>query len=158
MESCSYTIGHFRFSNRFVFCFSCLFVNSRLLIEWYRQTKESKYLSCLKSLINTSQQRAEPNCHKSDLICLANEGISRNSFRADKISENYLIIVIIPSFTLDSIYSINASGAEEMPETNNSNQDGYYKRGRGFEVWTKLNNSVPWRDLNSGVRVTSPAL
>ena len=67
-------------------------------------------------------------------------------------------MIIITLFNLSSIYSTNASGAEEMPETNNSNQDGYYKRGRGFEVWSKLNNSVPWRDLNSGVRVTSPAL
>ena len=30
--------------------------------------------------------------------------------------------VIIPLFTLGSIYSTNASGAEQMSETNNSNQ------------------------------------
>ena len=29
--------------------------------------------------------------------------------------------VIIPLFTLGSIYSTNASGAKQMPETNNSN-------------------------------------
>ena len=28
----------------------------------------------------------------------------------------------MPLFTLGSIYSTNASGAEQMPETNNSNQ------------------------------------
>ena len=33
-----------------------------------------------------------------------------------------LIIIIIPLFTLGSVYSTNASGAEQMPETNNSNQ------------------------------------
>ena len=64
--------------------------------------------------------------------------------------EDHTIIIIITLFNLSSIYSTNASGAEQMPETNNSNQDGYYKRGRGFEVGTNLNNSVPQRDLNSG--------
>ena len=33
-----------------------------------------------------------------------------------------IIIIIIPLFTLGSIYSTNASGAEQMPEINNSNQ------------------------------------
>ena len=33
-----------------------------------------------------------------------------------------IIITIILLFTLGSIYSTNASGAEQMPETNNSNQ------------------------------------
>ena len=33
-----------------------------------------------------------------------------------------IIIIIIPLFTLGSIYSTNASGAEQMPGTNNSNQ------------------------------------
>ena len=32
-----------------------------------------------------------------------------------------IIIIIIPLFTLGSIYSTNASAAEQMPETNNSN-------------------------------------
>ena len=64
--------------------------------------------------------------------------------------EDYTIIIIITLFNLSSIYSTNASEAEQMPERNNSNQDGYYKRGPGFEVGTNLNNSVPWRDLNSG--------
>ena len=32
-----------------------------------------------------------------------------------------IIILIIPLFTLGSIYSTSASGAEQMPETNNSN-------------------------------------
>ena len=37
---------------------------------------------------------------------------------------NYFIYftIIIPLFTLGSIYSTNASRAEQMPETNNSNQ------------------------------------
>ena len=30
-------------------------------------------------------------------------------------------IIIIPLYTLGSIYSTNASGAEQIPETNNSN-------------------------------------
>ena len=166
MESCSYTTGHFRFSIRFVFCFSCLFVISRFLIEWYRQTKKSKYLGCLKSLINTSQQRAAPNCNKSDLICLANEGISRNRFRSDKISENYLIIVTIPSLTLSSIYSINASVAEQFlkqiriqikhnrvknPNWPEANHLAFRKLGRGFELGTTENksNQRSGRDLNS---------
>ena len=33
-----------------------------------------------------------------------------------------LSIYIIPLFTLSSFYSTNASGAEQAPETNNSNQ------------------------------------
>ena len=33
-----------------------------------------------------------------------------------------IIIIIIPLFTLGSVYSTNASGAEQMPEANNSNQ------------------------------------
>ena len=33
-----------------------------------------------------------------------------------------LSIYIIQLFTLSSIYSTNASGAEQMPETNDSNQ------------------------------------
>ena len=32
-----------------------------------------------------------------------------------------IIITIIPLFTLRSVYSTNVSGAEQMPETNNSN-------------------------------------
>ena len=32
-----------------------------------------------------------------------------------------IIILIIPLYTLGSIYSTNASGAEQIPETNNSN-------------------------------------
>ena len=32
-----------------------------------------------------------------------------------------IIIIIIPLITLGSIYSTNASGAEQLPETNNSN-------------------------------------
>ena len=31
------------------------------------------------------------------------------------------MIIIIPLFTLGSIYSTNASGAEQMPETSDSN-------------------------------------
>ena len=33
-----------------------------------------------------------------------------------------IIIIIIPVFAIGSIYSTNAGGAEQMPETNNSNQ------------------------------------
>ena len=33
-----------------------------------------------------------------------------------------IIIIIIPLFTLGSVYSTNTSGAEQMPEANNSNQ------------------------------------
>jgi len=114
MESCSYTTGHFRFSIRFLFLF---FLFVRYLPLPARMISTNK-----KDQIFKLSEATAPNCNKSDLICFANEGISRNRFRADKISENYLIIVIIPSFTLDSIYSINASGAEQMPETNNLNQ------------------------------------
>ena len=32
-----------------------------------------------------------------------------------------IIIIIIPLFTLNNIYSTNVSGAEQIPETNNSN-------------------------------------
>ena len=32
-----------------------------------------------------------------------------------------ITIIIIPLYTLGSIYSTNASGAEQIPETNNSN-------------------------------------
>ena len=32
-----------------------------------------------------------------------------------------IIIIIIPLYTLGSIYSTNASGATQIPETNNSN-------------------------------------
>ena len=32
-----------------------------------------------------------------------------------------MMMMIIPLFTLGSIYSTNVSGAEQMPETNNSN-------------------------------------
>ena len=32
-----------------------------------------------------------------------------------------IIILIIPLYTLGSIYSTNASGAQQIPETNNSN-------------------------------------
>ena len=32
-----------------------------------------------------------------------------------------LLLLLIPLFTLGSIYSTNASGAEQIPETNNSN-------------------------------------
>ena len=32
-----------------------------------------------------------------------------------------IIILIIPLYTLGSIYSTNASGVEQIPETNNSN-------------------------------------
>ena len=35
--------------------------------------------------------------------------------------EELIIIIIIPLFTLGSIYSTNASGAEQMTQTNNSN-------------------------------------
>ena len=33
-----------------------------------------------------------------------------------------LLVIIIPLFALGSIYSTNVSGAEQMRETNNSNQ------------------------------------
>ena len=61
-----------------------------------------------------------------------------------------IIIIIIPLFTLGSVYSTYASGAEQMTETNNqniikhsrvknpkwpeANQLAIYKRGRGFEL------------------------
>ena len=35
--------------------------------------------------------------------------------------QQLLLLLLIPLFTLGSIYSTNASGAEQMPETNNSN-------------------------------------
>ena len=34
----------------------------------------------------------------------------------------FVYIYIIPLFTLSSIYNSNASGTEQMPDTNNSNQ------------------------------------
>ena len=37
-------------------------------------------------------------------------------------TEAWIIIIIIPLFTLGSINSTYASGTEQMPETNNSNQ------------------------------------
>ena len=62
-----------------------------------------------------------------------------------------IIILIIPLFTLGSIYSTNASGAEQMPETNNFTKAKEsqlaggkltgYKRGRGFELGTTVNIS-----------------
>ena len=30
-----------------------------------------------------------------------------------------IVMIIIPLFTLDSIYNTNASGTQQMPETNN---------------------------------------
>ena len=74
----------------------------------------------------------------------------------------------IPLFTLGSIYSTYASGAKQMAETNNSNiieynmvkntnwpktnQLAIYKRGRGFELETTVNQSSKrsGQDLNSG--------
>ena len=35
--------------------------------------------------------------------------------------QQLLLLLLIPLFTLGSIYSTKASGAEQMPETNNSN-------------------------------------
>ena len=40
----------------------------------------------------------------------------------EKITITIIIIIIIPLFTLGSIYSTNASGTEQMLKTNNSNQ------------------------------------
>ena len=72
----------------------------------------------------------------------------------------------ISLFTLGSIYSTYASGAEQMTETNNSNIIEYnrvkntnwpetnqlviYKRDRGFELGTTVNksNKRSGRDLN----------
>ena len=48
------------------------------------------------------------------------EGEGR-SFFPSALSSPLIIIIIIPLFTLGSIYSTNASAAEEMPETDNSN-------------------------------------
>ena len=55
-----------------------------------------------------------------------------------------IIIIIIPLFTLGSIYSTNASGAKQMPETELNriknpnwpevNQLAIYKRGQGLEL------------------------
>ena len=39
---------------------------------------------------------------------------------SNKFSYSILKLIIIPLFTLGSIYSSNACGAEKMPETNNS--------------------------------------
>ena len=77
----------------------------------------------------------------------------------------------IPLFTLGSVYSTYASGAEQMAETNNSNiieynmvkntnwpktnQLAIYKRGRRYELVTTVNLTVNQsskrseRDLNS---------
>ena len=44
-------------------------------------------------------------------------------FHLGILKENRLFIIIIPLLTLDGIYSTNASGAGEMPETNNSNHE-----------------------------------
>ena len=63
--------------------------------------------------------------------------------------------MIILLFTIGSIYSTNASGAEQMHETNNSNelnrvknpnwpeanQLAIYKHGRGFDFETTVNKS-----------------
>ena len=65
MESCSHTTGHFRFSIRFVLFFVFLFVRYLPLHDRMISTNKKG----LKSLINTSQQRAETNWNKSDLIC-----------------------------------------------------------------------------------------
>ena len=35
--------------------------------------------------------------------------------------QQLLLLLLIPLFTLGSIYSTKASGAEQMPETSNSN-------------------------------------
>ena len=43
------------------------------------------------------------------------------SFDASLITIIIIIIIIIPLFTISSIYSTTVSGAEQMPETNNSN-------------------------------------
>ena len=48
------------------------------------------------------------------------EGEGR-SFFPSALSSPLIIIIIIPLFTLGSIYNTNASAAEQMPETNNSN-------------------------------------
>ena len=55
-----------------------------------------------------------------------------------------IIIIITPLFTLGSIYSTNASGAKQMPETELNriknpnwpevNQLAIYKHGRGLEL------------------------
>ena len=49
------------------------------------------------------------------------EGEGRSFFPSALSSPVIIIIIIIPLFTLGSIYSTNASAAEQMPETNNSN-------------------------------------
>ena len=69
-------------------------------------------------------------------------------------TEAWIIIIIIPLFTLGSINSTYASGAEQMPETNQiklnrvknpnwpeANQLAIYKRNRGFELGTTVNKS-----------------
>ena len=62
-----------------------------------------------------------------------------------------MIIIIIPSLTRGSIYSTYVSGAEQMTETNNSNQTYTGLRiptGRGQTSW--LFPGVA-KDLNSGL-------
>ena len=49
------------------------------------------------------------------------EGEGRSFFPSALSSPVIIIIIIIPLFTLGSIYSTNASAAEQMLETNNSN-------------------------------------
>ena len=51
------------------------------------------------------------------------EGEGRSFFPSALSSPLIIIIIIIifPLFTLGSIYSTNASTAEQVPETNNSN-------------------------------------
>ena len=74
------------------------------------------------------------------------------------------MIIIIPLFTLGSIYSTNASGAKQMPETelnriknpnwSEVNQLAIYKHGRGLELrllWTNPATVVVRAALELGV-------
>ena len=83
-----------------------------------------------------------------------------------------IIIIIIPLFTLGSIYSTNASGAKQMPETELNriknpnwpevNQLAIYKYGRGLELgllWTNPATVVVRAALElGGLRIACPVL
>ena len=59
----------------------------------------------------------QPFKNKYDFKCICAPGYHGKLCNASK----YIIIIIIPLFTLGSIYSTYASGAEQITETNNSN-------------------------------------
>ena len=78
--------------------------------------QNSEILPCLKLKVK--------NYTKEIRISMARywiEYISQYNFSDLIIVIIIIIIIIFLLFTLSSIYSTNAGGAEQMPETNNSN-------------------------------------